>query len=131
MAKCTLIRGLPGAGKTTYAKKNFSCIILEQDMYFQRDGKYQYSKDKMPEAVNWCKGMAKTCLSKNLDVCVVNTFTRKSFIAQYKTLADTLGAEFEVLRLNSQYGSVHNVPEQVMKSMAQGFEDWIGEKTVS
>lgn len=130
MAKCTLIRGLPGAGKTTYAKKNFSCIILEQDMYFQRDGEYQYSKDKMPEAVNWCKGMAKACLSKNLDVCVVNTFTRKSFIAQYKTLADALGAEFEVLRLNSQYGSVHNVPEQVMKSMAQGFEDWIGEKTV-
>lgn len=84
----------------------------------------------MPEAVNWCKGMAKACLSKNLDVCVVNTFTRKSFIAQYKTLADTLGAEFEVLRLNSQYGSVHNVPDQVMKSMAQGFEDWVGEKTV-
>lgn len=78
MAVLTVVRGVPGSGKTTYAKKNFRCLILEQDMFHERNGVYQWSGAGMRDAVKWCVKTTRDALRLGMDVCVVNTFTKRN-----------------------------------------------------
>lgn len=126
-----LIRGLPGAGKSTYAKKHFpNALILENDMFHVRNGTYSFNENRQRNAVEWCVGVATASALKGMDVVIANTFVRKKFIQAYRELAESTGQQFKVIRLNTQYGSIHNVPESVMESMREGFEDYEGEEIV-
>ena len=73
--------------------------------------------------------MCDTALRNGMDVVVSNTFTKKKFVDAYRRLAEKYGAVFEVYRMTGNYGNRHSVPENVLKSMAAGFEDWPGEIT--
>jgi len=131
MAKLTLIRGLPGSGKTTYAKEHYPNVLhLENDMFHYRNGKYCFDATKQRNAIEWCIKTTERALELGMDVCVSNTFTRRNFIISYKTLASLFGADFEVIRMTNDYGNIHDVPESVMRSMKASFEDWDGEKIV-
>lgn len=129
--KLTIIRGLPGSGKSTYAKKNYNCLILEQDMFFIRNGQYCYNASSIRHAVEWCKSMCEHALQLGMDVCVVNTTLKKMFVEDYKKMASRYGASFDVIRMNANYGNIHNVPQQVLDNMANSFEDWPGEKIIA
>ena len=103
--KLTLIRGLPGSGKSTFAKRNYSCLILENDMFHMHGGKYEWSKESMPDAISWCIDTCETALSNGMDVVVCNTFTKRKHIDIYRTIADALGADFEVIRCTGDSGA--------------------------
>lgn len=127
----TIIRGLPGSGKSTYAKKNFNCLILENDMFHMHDGVYDYSKDDMPFAINWCISMCEQALLRNMDVVVCNTFTKRIFVENYKKMAERYGANFSVIRMANDFGNIHNVPLSVLESMKNNFDDYPNEKVIS
>lgn len=128
--KLTVIRGVPGSGKSTFAKERYNCLILENDMFYIRDGEYQWSKSKMDSAVKWCFDTAQRALESGMDVCVANTFTKARFIDVYRDMAGRLGADFEVIRLDGdpRWTNSHSVPPGVMKSMRDGFEPYPGER---
>ena len=128
--KLTIIRGLPGSGKSTYAKNHYNCLILENDMFHMQDGKYMWDKDHMPQAIDWCMETCANALSLGMDVVVSNTFTKRSSITKYIELADMYGADWEVIRCTGKYENVHSVPKYVLESMESRFEDWSGEKIV-
>ena len=123
----TIIRGYPGQGKSTFAKKNFSCLILENDMFHMHNGKYEFDIDNQKKAINWCIETTSNALKYGMDVCVANTFTKKKYVDAYKRLADVLGCDFKVYRMMGEFKNVHNVPKFVMESMKNGFEDYEGE----
>lgn len=125
--KLTIIRGLPGSSKSTYAKSHFQCLILENDMFLVRNGKYDWSPARVKAAIRMCIDFASKALAAGADVVIANTFTKRKFVAAYEKLAKAYGAEFEVIRMEHDYGNVHNVPADVLKSMREGFEDWPGE----
>lgn len=130
MAVLTVVRGLPGSGKTTYAKKNFRCLILEQDMFHERNGFYQWSAAVMRDAVKWCAKTARDALRLGMDVCVVNTFTKKEYVETYRQMAEDLEVDFNVIRIEGDFGNVHSVPPGAMSAMRRVFEDWPGETVV-
>lgn len=131
MATLTLIRGLPGSGKSTYAKQHFDCLILENDMWHVEDGVYCWTKDKLLTALKWVHQTAELMLENGKDVCIANTFTRRAFINSYRMLAEKHGAKFNVVRFETQFKCIHDVPAEVMKSMKDNFEDWPGEVIIS
>lgn len=130
MSRLTIIRGVPGSGKTTYAKKNFRCLILEQDMFHERDGFYQWSGAAMRDAVKWCSKTAHDALRLGMDVCVVNTFTKREYVETYRRMAAETGASFNVIRVEGDFENVHSVPPGAMSAMRRIFEDWPGETVV-
>ena len=130
MAILTVVRGLPGSGKTTYAKKNFRCLILEQDMFHERNGFYQWRGGAMRDAVKWCAKTARDALRLGMDVCVVNTSTKKEYVETYRQMAEDLGVDFNVVRIEGDFGSIHSVPPGVMSAMERMFEDWPGETII-
>ena len=54
MKELYLLRGLPGSGKSTLAK-SLGGKHFEADMYFVRDGEYQFDVTKLKEAHEWCR----------------------------------------------------------------------------
>ena len=127
--KLILIRGIPGSGKSTYAKTHFSDHIhLEADMYFMSPtGDYIYDATRIKSAHSWCQESTKIFLSNGYDVVVSNTFTTLKEMNFYINLAKEWDIPYAVFRLNTEYGSIHNVPQEVIEKMKARFENFEGE----
>lgn len=128
--KLIIVRGVPGTGKSTFCRTVFPNILhLENDMYHYSDGVYRFNQLKQWKAIEWCLNTAEAALKNKMDVVVSNTFTRKSFVDSYRKMAEYVGADFEVYRMDGSvnFGNVHEVPEEVFQSMKDGFEDYPGE----
>jgi len=80
MQNLTLIRGLPGSGKSTVAagmSESSGAIHLESDMYFINDeGEYIFDPEKLEDAHHWCLEQTRKYLRMGIPVIVSNTFTR-------------------------------------------------------
>lgn len=128
MAILHLFRGIPGAGKSTMAHKMFPNLLrVENDMYSEQDGKYQWSTDRVKKAIAWCTSTVRTALENEMDVVVANTFTKRKYVDAYKKIAEECGAKFEVYRCIGNFKNTHNLNGAIMASFRRGFEDYPGE----
>lgn len=72
-----IMRGVPGSGKSTYAKKEyFSYEILSTDDYFIKDGVYQFNKDDIGKAHQWNKDRCAAAMGLDCHIVIDNTNTR-------------------------------------------------------
>ena len=124
-----LVRGLPGSGKSTYAKK-IGCFHVEADMYHCRNGEYQFDVSHSRFGHNWCQKTAFFAMEQGMDVVVSNTFTQKWELQPYLDFAVKTGHKVTILRMTNNYGTVHGVPEETMQKMRSRFEDIDGEEKV-
>jgi predicted kinase len=128
--KLTIVRGLPGSGKTTKAyeiisKYNRAVEVvahLEADLFHMIKSQYVYKPELASYAHMFCEGTTAYYLNKGHNVVVSNTFVTKSSIIPYYDLAELMGAEFEIITCDGQYESVHNIPKDVMARMVEFFE---------
>lgn len=124
MTTLTLVRGLPGSGKSTYAKQLLESDPrskhLEADMYFiDRDGNYTFNPSWLRSAHTWCLDSATSCLISGTNVIVSNTFTTMKEMQAYLDVAIRHGITLEIIEIRTQYGSIHGVPEATMDKMRQ------------
>lgn len=131
MATLTLVRGIPGSGKSTFAKHAFpGALLLENDMFLMEDGVYKWSPEKVKAAVSLCMKTAKMALENKSDVVIANTFTKLRYVEAYSKLASEVGASFKVYRCNGNFKNVHNVSDSVVQSFKDSMEDFPGEVLV-
>jgi hypothetical protein len=102
-------------------------LLLENDQFLMRDGKYCWSKESVQDAIKWCTTSVETALQNSFDVVVANTFTKKRFIAAYEKLAMKYGAKFQVYRCTGNYQNVHGLNNEMVESFKKAMEDWPGE----
>lgn len=127
MAELTLIRGVPGTGKSTKAKKLastevFGAVILEADMYFTaQHGIYEFDFQKLRWAHDWCLTTCKILLREDHQVIVANTFTTWQEIKPYIAFAVEIGIVPTIVTLTKEYGSIHGVPADKMDVMRGRF----------
>ncbi|EJU9535837.1 ATP-binding protein [Vibrio alginolyticus] len=120
--KLTLVRGLPGSGKSTYAK-TLDAILVEADQFFiDKNDNYQYDPALIKTAHAWCQLETKRLLRAGFDVVVANTFVKNWEMSFYKSLADEVNVSFEVIEINGKYQNIHGVPDAVITRMRKQFE---------
>jgi predicted kinase len=119
-----LIRGLPGSGKTTMARR----LALkgyehhEADHYFERDGKYVFNAADLPKAHEWCLARTKDSLMRGIPCVVANTFSRRWEMQPYFDLAKAMGIPVRVIEAKGNWPNIHGVPAEFIEKMRKRWE---------
>ena len=141
MPNLLIIRGLPGSGKSIFAKsilnvsndcalvsKSFNNIIYthyyEADMFFENDGSYNFQKKFISFAHDWCyTNVIKSLLDGN-NTIVSNTFVKFWELSKYIDLLKLLPElKIEIVELYTQFDSIHNVPIDTILKMKKSWEE--------
>ena len=130
MKSLYLLRGLPGAGKSTLAKK-LGDVHFEADMYFTNEnGQYIFNGADIKKAHEWCQNEVQLAMilnhtsGLNESIVVSNTFTQEWEMEPYYKLAETYGYRVFSLIVENRHGgeNLHNVPEDKIEVMRKRFE---------
>lgn len=91
MKICTILCGLPGSGKTTWAKRNasFGCVIINRDAIRSMIyGEYRYVVDDESMILDMAFSAATCAINCDRDIIIdetgANPTTRKSWIEHFK-----------------------------------------------
>lgn len=117
-----LIQGIPGASKTTLAKRICSSLgirFYEADQWFARSGMYRFIHEKLGTAHQWCYNKVKGNLLYGKTCICSNTLTASYFLEKYINLANECNAEYFLIMLNTEYKSIHNPPVEVIQVMRE------------
>ena len=121
MKELFIIRGVCGAGKTTFAKK-LCGNHYETDMYFMDGDKYIFDRLKLKEAHSWCNDTVKKDMENNVERIVIsNTFTQEWEMLPYITIANDYGYTIFSVIVENRHNGV-NVPEEIVEKMKNRFE---------
>ena len=126
MKSITLIRGVAGSGKTTFAKEITSLEdernyrIFSADDYFTVEGKYKYIPKEIGVAHKECMARTEAAMKIGINkIFVANTFTTKEELNPYIELAKEYGYKYFSIIVENRHGneSIHNVPKDVITKM--------------
>jgi predicted kinase len=125
-----LLRGLPGAGKSTLASQ-LSDSHFEADMYFTNEnGQYLFNPSEIKKAHAWCQSEVHTAMilnhttGDNEKIVVSNTFTQGWEMEPYYKLAESYGYRVFSIIVENRHGgeNQHGVPEDKIEEMRVRFE---------
>jgi len=116
------ITGIPGSGKTTFAKKLiFEKNILnhfEADQWMvDSDGNYSFDPKKLTYCHSQCQKFTQRAMELQEDVIVSNTSLTKWEAKPYFELVKKFNYNIELFHLESSYVSIHSVPSDKMEQM--------------
>lgn len=131
-----IVRGLPGSGKSTFAKKlvhDVDFLICEADKYFidKENGEYKFDASKIKDAHKWCQELVETYMKDSLlndqfyrEIVVSNTFTQEWEMEPYFELAKKYGYTIFSVIVENRHGgkNVHGVPDDKLQIMKDRFQ---------
>lgn len=125
MQKLYIIRGVPGAGKSTLAKQLAPNAHYEADAYMvDANGEYAFDPKRLPEVHAMClQAVCEALMAGAPVVAVANTFVRRWEYQRYVDLAVELGVTYEIIVCDGGYHNIHGVGGDVIERMRANWED--------
>jgi predicted kinase len=121
-----LVRGIPGSGKSTFAKQLAPNWVFEADHYFyDKNGNYNFIASEIKEAHKECQKYVGYAMESNTPkIAVSNTFTQEWELQPYYELAIKYGYYVTCIVVENRHGGVnqHGVPEEKVEQMKNRFE---------
>jgi len=130
-----IVRGLPGSGKSTFAKKlvNADFLVCEADKYFidRETGEYKFDGSKIKDAHKYCYDLVETYMKDSMindqwyrEIVVSNTFTMEWEMTPYFELAKKYNYKVFCLIVENRHEgkNVHGVPTDKIEQMKDRFE---------
>lgn len=124
-----IVRGLPGSGKSTFAK-SIGGIHIEADQFFMENGKYNFDVTKIKLAHKYCQNQTEAWMKTdgiqvdNTKIVVSNTFTQEWEMEPYFKMAEDFGYRVFTIIVENRHGgkNIHDVPEDKLEQMKNRFE---------
>jgi predicted kinase len=129
MRQLILLRGLPGSGKSTFAKNyalNIDGIHLEADMFFtdKETGAYVFDPSKLRYAHEWCQERVESFMKHGAQpIIVTNTFTQEWEMQPYFDMAEKYDYMVHSFIAENRHNGVneHGVPAEKLEQMKNRF----------
>jgi predicted kinase len=129
----TLVRGLPGSGKSTFANTitNEYSVCEADKFFYDKEGNYNFDATKLRYAHQWCKEQVEIRMKDNRineqfypHIVVSNTFTQEWEMDEYVKLAEKYGYMVFTVIVENRHGGVnqHGVPADKLQQMKNRFE---------
>lgn len=97
-----IVRGLPGSGKTTFAKQLTSNVFEADHFFYDENCVYKFDPSKIKDAHQDCQDNVKYAMESNIPkIAVSNTFTQEWEMSPYFILAEKYGIVFSLLLLRT------------------------------
>jgi len=128
MKTLTLLRGLPGSGKTTFGFL-MDDFTISADDYFDIYHKGVFKPNEIGGAHGWCRDLVEARMQSGWTlITVANTFTQEWEMKPYIDMAEGYGYNVHSLIVENRHGSssVHDVPEETIERMRDRFEVKLG-----
>ena len=141
MRRLLIVRGLPGAGKSEFARDwiNHRVVardagtptVCEADDYFETSEGYQFDASQLTAAHQNCIDSVRDALVDEAQfIAVANTFSRRWEFQPYIQMAEEMGVKYYVVSLyDSGFNDrqlharcVHNVPLTTISMMRERWE---------
>jgi predicted kinase len=126
-----IVRGTPGAGKTTFANAIAKpWQIFEADQFFTKKGEYKFDGSKLKDAHNWCKKRVHYWMHPSIfgsiffrKIVVSNTFTQDWEMRYYQIIAKKYGYKVYTIIVENRHGGIntHGVPDDKLEIMHKRF----------
>ena len=120
-----IVRGIPGSGKTTFAKQ-FTANVFEADHYFyDNDGNYNFVPSEIKEAHKECQEFVGHAMASGIKkIAVSNTFTQEWEMEPYFELAKEHGYMVFSVIVENRHGNTnqHGLPEDKIEQMKNRFQ---------
>ncbi len=118
-----IVRGLPGSGKSSLAKKLTELVYSADDFFTNKKGEYNFNAKLLGKAHEWCWGKVRDAMFLGANaVAVANTFTQAWEAEKYYQIAEEYGYSVFVIECQNDFGNVHDVPQESIDAMKKRWE---------
>ena len=135
MEMLILVRGLPGSGKSSFARTFKDALVFAADDFFYRrgEGKYAFDPTLLGEAHLGCQRDTRGALEAGAVVVVTNTFSQRWELEAYFKIAAEVDTQVTVVDLFDNgltdeelaERGLHGVPQDTIATMRARWEhDW-------
>lgn len=131
MKTVTIMRGVPGSGKSTKAA-TLGGLVLTTDDFFMENGKYVFDGKKISQAHAWNQGRCEGAMMSGVEhVIIDNTNTQAWEAKPYCLLAERFGYQVNFVTADTPWAldaeecakrNSHGVPLESIKTMLARFE---------
>lgn len=122
-----LVRGCPGAGKSTFAQSLLDNRVVqrayEADDYFMQSGEYRFDFNLLEDAHYQCRRNTLLALYEGMSVAVSNTSCAEWEVETYATIARETEANFVSIILENRHDgkNIHGCPDAKVEQMKRKF----------
>jgi len=127
-----LLRGLPGAGKSTLAKVILQFretdepeVLSADDFFVNENGVYEFDVQKIKEAHQYCQfRCSERMRQQKAKIVVANTFTQEWEMDDYFKMAERYNYRVHTVIVENRHGNenVHGVPQDKLQQMKNRFQ---------
>jgi predicted kinase len=130
MPRMIVMRGIPGSGKSTYAREHYpdARIVSADDFFVMSNGEYVFNVSLIQHAHDYAFTRTKAAMTHTHDEIVIdNTNTTIWEMSPYYMLARHYRYDIEIVRIVCDVSiahkrCVHGVPLRAIKRMAERME---------